>query len=186
VTRHRHRRHGIAAALATGPAFAQADKWPSHTITYIVPFRAGGATDTLARIVAQKLSVALGQPVVIENKPGAGGNIGSDFVAKAKPDGYTILGGTIRSHAINTSLYPNMPYDPVRDFAPITLIGTNANVLIVDPASPARSVQELIAPEKTKPGTLNFASAGNGTSQHLVGERRAGLRDRVLAGDLRS
>jgi tripartite-type tricarboxylate transporter receptor subunit TctC len=163
---------GLVVGLAAGVAGAQGqgDKWPSRPVSYVVPFPAGGTTDILARIIGQKLSAALGQPVVIENKPGAGGNIGSDFVAKAKPDGYTILGGTISSHAINTSLYPKMPYDPVRDFAPVTLIGTNANVLIVPATSPAKSVQELIALAKAKPGTLTFASAGNGTSQHLAGE----------------
>src|SRR5512144_1372727 len=156
---------GAASFSAAGQA-----QWPTKAATYVVPFAVGGNTDTLARIIGQKLSPALGQPVVVENKPGAGGNIGSDFVAKAKPDGYTILGGTISSHAINTSLYPKMPYDPVRDFAPVTLIGTNANVLIVPATSPAKSVQELIALAKAKPGTLTFASAGNGTSQHLAGE----------------
>jgi tripartite-type tricarboxylate transporter receptor subunit TctC len=149
---------------------ASAQTWPSKPITYIVPFPAGGTTDTLARLIGQKLSVALGQPVVVDNKPGAGGNIGSDFVAKAKPDGYTILGGTISSHAINVSLYPKLPYDPVKSFAPIVLIGTNANVLIVNPSSSAKTVKELIDEGKAKPGSLTFASAGNGTSQHLAGE----------------
>jgi tripartite-type tricarboxylate transporter receptor subunit TctC len=122
------------------PVGAQ-DKWPSKPITYIVPFAAGGTTDVLARIIGQKLSIALGQPVVVDNKPGAGGNIGSDFVSKAAPDGYTILGGTISSHAINPSLYPKMPYDAVKSFVPITLIGTNPLVLIVPPSSPVQSLQ---------------------------------------------
>jgi tripartite-type tricarboxylate transporter receptor subunit TctC len=158
----------LATATLAVPASAQT--WPSKPITYIVPFPAGGTTDTLARLIGQKLSVALGQPIVVDNKPGAGGNIGSDFVAKAKPDGYTILGGTISSHAINVSLYPKLPYDPVKSFAPIVLIGTNANVLIVNPSSSAKTVKDLIDEGKAKPGTLTFASAGNGTSQHLAGE----------------
>jgi len=160
----------IAALCAVGaPAFAQ-DKWPSKPIKYIVPFPPGGTTDILARLIGQKLSTALGQPVLVENKAGAGGNIGSDFVAKSAPDGYTILGGTISSHAINVSMYKEMPYDPVKDFVPITLIGTNANVLIVAPSNPAKTAQELIAQAKAKPGSMSFASAGNGTSQHLSGE----------------
>ena len=153
----------------TAPAFAQ-DKWPSKPIKYIVPFPPGGTTDTLARVIAQKLSVSLGQQVLVDNKPGAGGNIGSDFVAKSAPDGYTILGGTISSHAINASMYSKMPYDAVKDFIPITLIGTNANVLIVHPGNPAKNLAEFIAQSKAKPGTVNFASAGSGTSQHLSGE----------------
>jgi len=159
----------LTLMVAAIPVAAQ-DRYPNRPIKYIVPFPPGGTTDVLARILGQKLSAALGQPVVIENKPGAGGNIGSDVVAKSAPDGYTILGGTISSHSINVSLYPNMPYDPIRDFQPITLIGTNANVLIVNPANPARSVPELIAQARAKPGSVNFASAGNGTSQHLSGE----------------
>jgi tripartite-type tricarboxylate transporter receptor subunit TctC len=157
------------AAVTSLPAPAQ-DKWPSKPIKYVVPFPPGGTTDILGRHLAQKLSAALGQPVIIENKPGAGGNIGSDFVAKSPADGYTILGGTISSHSINVSLYKDMPYDPVKDFAPVTLIGTNANVLVVTPSNTAKTLQELIAAGKAKPGSLSFASAGNGTSQHLSGE----------------
>jgi tripartite-type tricarboxylate transporter receptor subunit TctC len=163
---------GFLAAVLTSaipPAAAQAP-WPSKPITYVVPFPAGGTTDTLARIIGQKLSAALGQNVLVDNKPGAGGNIGSDFVAKAKPDGYTILGGTISSHAINASIYPKLAFDPVKNFAPITLIGTNPLVLIVPPDSPAKTVKDLISQAKAKPGTFSFASAGNGTSQHLAGE----------------
>lgn len=159
---------GVACVLAA-PAFAQ-DKWPSKPITYVVPFPAGGTTDILARLIAQKLGPALGTTVIVENRAGAGGNIGSDFVAKAAPDGYTILGGTISSHAINVSLYPKLPYDPVKSFAPVALIGTNANVLVVGAASPYKTVQDLTAAAKAKPGSVSFASAGNGTSQHLSGE----------------
>jgi tripartite-type tricarboxylate transporter receptor subunit TctC len=160
---------GLATSLCAVSAMAQ-DKWPSKPITYIVPFPPGGTTDILARLVAQKLGPALGTTIVIENKPGAGGNIGSDFVAKAAPDGYTILGGTISSHSINASLYPNLPYDPLKSFAQITLIGTNANVLIVGANSPIKSVQDIISISRSKPGSLSFASAGNGTSQHLSAE----------------
>src|SRR5262249_16286335 len=142
----------------------------SKPITYVVPFAPGGNTDTLARIISTKLSTALGQPVVVENKPGAGGNIGSDFVAKAKPDGYTILGGTISSHAINPSAYPKMPDDAVKSFEPIIVIGGGPLVLCVGAESPYKTLQELIAAAKAKPGTISFASPGNGTSPHLAGE----------------
>jgi tripartite-type tricarboxylate transporter receptor subunit TctC len=169
------RRSIIAASLAalalgafTLPAVAQ-DKWPSKPITYVVPFPAGGTTDILARLIAQKLGPALGTTIVVDNRPGAGGNIGSQLVAKAAPDGYTIMGGTISSHAINASLY-KLPYDPLKSFAPITLIGTNPNVLVTNPNSPLKSVKDVIAASKSKPGSLSFASAGNGTSQHLSAE----------------
>lgn len=169
------RRTLIAAslsALALGaivlPAQAQ-DKWPSKPITYVVPFPAGGTTDILARLIGQKLGPALGTTVIIDNRPGAGGNIGSELVARSAPDGYTIMGGTISSHSINASLY-KLPYDPLKSFAPITLIGTNANVLVVNPASPFKSVRELVAAAKANPASLSFASAGNGTSQHLSAE----------------
>jgi tripartite-type tricarboxylate transporter receptor subunit TctC len=162
---------GAVAALASTvlPAGAQAP-WPSKAITYVVPFAPGGNTDTLARLIAQKLSAALGQPVVIENKPGAGGNIGSDFVAKAKPDGHTILGGTISSHAINASVYPKLPYDVIKSFEPVILLGTSPLVLVTGVASPYKSLQDVIAAAKAKPGDLSFASAGSGTSPHLAGE----------------
>jgi len=159
----------LCAATAAAPSYAQ-DKWPSKPITYIVPFAAGGTTDVLARVIANKLGPALGTSVIVDNKPGAGGNIGSDFVAKAAPDGYTILGGTISSHAINVSLYPNMPYDPIKSFQPVTLIGTLPNVLVVNADSPYHNLKELIAAAKAKPEALTFGSSGNGTSQHLSSE----------------
>jgi tripartite-type tricarboxylate transporter receptor subunit TctC len=157
------------AAVTPRTSFAQ-ESWPSKPITYVVPFPAGGTTDTLARLISQKLGPALGTTIMVENRAGAGGNIGSDFVAKAAPDGYTILGGTISSHSINVSLYPKLPYDPIKSFAPITLIGTNANVLVVAASSPYQSVKDIVDAAKAKPGSLSFASAGNGTSQHLSGE----------------
>jgi tripartite-type tricarboxylate transporter receptor subunit TctC len=150
---------------------AAAQPWPSKPIRYVVPFAAGGTTDVLARMLQPELQKALGVAIVIDNKPGAGGNIGSDIVAKAAPDGYTIGGGTVSSHAINVSLYgTQMPYDPVKDFAPIALIAIVPNVLVVNPSVPANNVKELIAYMKANPGKLSFASAGNGTSQHISGE----------------
>lgn len=159
---------GILLAAAASSAAAQ-EKWPSKNISYIVPFAAGGTTDVLGRLIASKLGPALGTVVVVENRPGAGGNIGSDFVAKAAPDGHTLVGGTISSHSINTSLYSKMPYDPVKHFQPVTLIGTLPNVLVVNANSPHRSVQDVIAAAKAKPEAVNYGSSGNGTSQHLSG-----------------
>jgi tripartite-type tricarboxylate transporter receptor subunit TctC len=159
----------LTAVLAASPAQAQ-DKWPSRPITWMVPFAAGGTTDVLGRVIANKLGPALGTTVVVDNKPGAGGNIGSDFVAKAAPDGYTILGGTISSHAINVSLYPNMPYDPVKSFQPVSLIGTLPNVLVVNASSPYKTLDDVIAAARAKSEALTFGSSGNGTSQHLSGE----------------
>ena len=135
-----------------------------------MPFPPGGATDILARAVAQKLTDAWGQPVVVDNRPGAGGNIGSELVAKAAPDGYTLEMGTVGTHAINASLYAKMPYDHVKDFAPVILVAGVPNVLVVNPSLPVNSVQELIAYAKANPGKLNFASSGSGTSIHLSGE----------------
>ena len=155
-------------ALIAGSAFAQT--WPSKPIKYVVPFAPGGSTDILGRTISEKLSVALGQPVVVDNKPGAGGGLGADFVAKAAPDGYTIMGGTISTHAINASLYSNLPYDPVKDFVAVTLLARVPNMLVVNPDVPAKTVAELIALMKANPGKYTFASAGNGTSQHLSGE----------------
>jgi tripartite-type tricarboxylate transporter receptor subunit TctC len=158
----------IAILILAGPARAQ--DYPTKPIHLVVPFAAGGATDVLARLVGERLTASLGQQVVVDNRPGAGGNIGSDLVARAEPDGYTILMGAVGTHAINPSLYPKMPYDPVKDFAPVTLVASVPNVLVVNPEVPAKSVQELIDLAKAKPGELNFASSGNGTSIHLSGE----------------
>ena len=161
----------LIAIIAAGFALqAGAQAWPSKSIAYVVPFAVGGNTDTLARVLGPKLSTALGQPVVIENKPGAGGNIGSDYVAKAKPDGYTILGGTISSHAINPSVYPSMPYDAVKSFEPVILIGSGPLVLAVNADTPYKTLKDVIAAAKDKPGTLAFASPGQGTSPHMAGE----------------
>jgi len=165
--------------IATQAGAQSADNWPTKPITYVVPFAAGGTTDLLGRLIGQRLSQTLGQSIVVENRAGAGGNIGSDYVSKAAPDGYTLLGGTISSHAINVSLYPKMPYDPVKNFQPVALIGTLPNVLVVNASSPWKSVQDVIAAAKAKPGSINFGSSGNGTSQHLAAElfaNMAGLR----------
>jgi tripartite-type tricarboxylate transporter receptor subunit TctC len=158
---------GLLATLASG-AWAQA--YPTKPIRLVVPFPPGGATDILARAVAQKLTDKWGQPVVVDNRPGAGGNIGSELVAKAAPDGYTLEMGTVGTHAINASLYAKMPYDHVKDFAPVILVAGVPNVLEVNPSLPVNTVQELIAYAKANPGKLNFASSGNGTSIHLAGE----------------
>ena len=157
------------SALAAAP-MAGAQAYPAKPIRIVVPFPPGGATDILARAVAQKLTDAWGQAVVVDNRPGAGGNIGSEIVAKAAPDGYTLEMGTVGTHAINASLYAKMPYDHVKDFAPVILVAGVPNVLVVNPTLPVNSVQELIAYAKANPGKLNFASSGSGTSIHLAGE----------------
>ncbi len=157
------------AAVAAPAVYAQAT-FPTKPIRIVVPFPAGGTTDILARAVAQKLTETGGQPVVVDNRPGAGGNIGAELVAKSPPDGYTLLMGTVGTHAINPSLYARMPYDHQKDFAPVILVAGVPNVLVINPAVPANSVQELIAYGKANPGKLNFASSGSGTSIHLAGE----------------
>ncbi|MFJ4292882.1 Bug family tripartite tricarboxylate transporter substrate binding protein [Cupriavidus sp. NPDC089707] len=169
----------LAACVAFGlgalgaPAQAQ-DKWPSRPITWVVPFAAGGSTDIVARTIGQEVSRALGQPVVVENRPGAAGAVGAGYVARAKADGYTLFGGTISTHAINASLYKNLSYDPVKDFEPVSLVGYVPNVLMVNAELPVSNVQELIAYAKKKNG-LSFASSGAGTSTHLAGELFADL-----------
>ena len=157
-------------ALVACAISATAQSWPSKPIRYVVPFPPGGATDIIARAVAVELSKSLGQQVVVDNRAGAGGNIGADIVAKAAPDGYTMLMGTVGTHGINVSLYSKLPYDAVRDFAPVTLVAGVPNVLEVHPSVPATTVKELIAYARANPGKLNFASSGNGTSIHLSGE----------------
>jgi tripartite-type tricarboxylate transporter receptor subunit TctC len=157
----------MAACAATAlPALAQ-DKWPSKPITYIVPFPAGGTTDVLGRLIGQKLGAVLGTTIVVDNRGGAGGSLGSEIAARAAPDGYTLLGGTVSSHAINVSLYPKLGYDPIKSFTPITLIGTNPVVLVVNQASPYKTLADIVAAAKAKK-PLSSASAGSGTSQHLA------------------
>jgi len=160
----------LGLVLALVAALAAAQTYPTKPIRLVVPFPPGGATDILARDVAQKLTEAWGQSVIVDNRPGAGGNIGSELVAKSAPDGYTLEMGTVGTHAINASLYAKMPYDHVKDFTPVILVAGVPNVLVVNPSLPANSVAELIAYAKANPGKLNFASSGNGTSIHLSGE----------------
>ena len=154
---------------ATAPATAQS--YPGRPVRIIVPFPAGGATDIVGRLVAQKLSEAFGQQVIVDNRGGAGGTIGSDLAAKSPPDGYTMLLGTSSTHAVAPSLYSKLPYDPVKDFSPVTLAATATILLAVHPSVPARSVKELISLAKRQPNALSFASSGNGGISHLVGEQ---------------
>jgi len=151
-------------------ATAAAQSYPSKPIRLIVPFVAGGPPDILSRLLGQEMAGALGQPIVVENKPGAGGNLGYELAAKAAPDGYTVLLGSINTHAINPTLYRTLPFDPVKDFTPVTLLALVHNVLVVHPSSPANSVKDLLAQAKAEPGRLTFGSAGNGTTLHLAGE----------------
>ncbi|WP_293853245.1 tripartite tricarboxylate transporter substrate binding protein [uncultured Alsobacter sp.] len=156
----------VAAAAVGRPAFAQ--QWPQRNITLVVPFTPGGSTDILARLIGQKLQAALGQSVVVESRPGAGGSIGADAVAKAAPDGYTLLMGHIGTLAVNPSIYPKLGYDPLASFAHVSMIARVHNVLVANPDVPARSVTELIAHIKANPGKLNYASGGNGSAAHIA------------------
>lgn len=158
------------AAACVLPAVAQTAPWPSKPIRYIVPFAPGGTTDILARVVGEKLGPALGQTIVIDNKAGQGGSAGSAELARAAPDGYTIGGGTISSHAINATLYDKLSYDPATSFEPITMYATQPNVLLVHPSVPANNVRELVALLKANPEKYAYGSAGVGTSQHISGE----------------
>jgi tripartite-type tricarboxylate transporter receptor subunit TctC len=177
---HLTRREAIAAAaslLATTGARAQA-AWPAKTIRIVVGFGPGSTPDLLVRLFASELNKRLGQSVVVENRPGATGNIAADLVAKSAPDGYTLFYGTNTTHAINPSLYARLPFDPVKDFEPITITGKVWNVLLVNPRSVVSEYRTLIAVARTRPGELSFASGGNGTSLHLTGElvkQRLGL-----------
>ena len=149
--------------------------WPVKPITYVVPFTPGGSTDVIGRTLVQKLTDILGQPVIVDNKPGAAGAVGATFAAKAKADGYTLFGGTISTHAINASLYKGLPYDPVKDFEPVVLVATLPNVLIASPTLGVNSVAELVTLLKKDPSKRYFASSGSGTSTHLAGEMFADL-----------
>jgi tripartite-type tricarboxylate transporter receptor subunit TctC len=171
------RRHLLLALAASGmlprPLFAQ-EHWPARPVRVLVPFSPGGTTDLLARALAPELSRVFGQQFIVDNKPGAGGNVGTAEVAKSAPDGYTLLMGTVGTHGINQSLYPKLPFDPIKDFAPITLVAGVPNVLVMNPAKAEalkiHSVPDLIRYAKANPGKLNMASSGNGTSIHLSGE----------------
>ena len=157
---------GVAASLADA---SQAQSYPAKAIRIVVPYPAGGTSDILARSVGQKLSEAWGQPVVVDNKPGANGNVGADIVAKAAPDGYTLLLADIGSLAISPSVYPTLPFDPAKDFAPVTMVAYSPHILVVHPSVPVGSVKELVALAKAKPGKLNFAISGVGGAPHLAG-----------------
>jgi len=156
----------IAAIVAAAPvAWGQA--WPSKPIKIVAPSTPGDAPDVIARLVADKLSIALGQQVVVENKPGAGGVVGSDAVAKAAPDGYTLIMGNAGSHGINAAVYAKLPYDIQRDFAPVSQVAIAPNVMVINPSVPANTVAEFIAYAKARPGKLSYASGGNGSSAHM-------------------
>jgi tripartite-type tricarboxylate transporter receptor subunit TctC len=160
----------VTLAIAAPHAPAAADAYPARPIRFVVAFPPGGGTDIIARSIAQKLSGRLSQQVVVDNRPGAGGNIGTDVVAKSAPDGYTLLMGSAGPLAINASLFASMPFDPIRDLAPVTLAASTPNVLVVHPSLKAATVKELIALAKAHPGEINFASSGHGTPAHLAGE----------------
>ena len=169
------RRHLLLASSATLPLWSNAQSaWPSKPVRIVVPFAAGGTTDILARAIAPELQRVFNQPFIVDNKPGAGGNNGAAEVAKSPADGYTVLMGTVGTHAINPALYPKMPYDHVKDFAPITLVAGVPNVVVMNPASAQKymvaSVADLVRAARANPGKMNVASSGNGTSIHLAAE----------------
>lgn len=162
---------GSALSLAAFHSLASpAEAWPNTSIKWVVPYPPGGTTDMLARVIAVKLGERLGQPIVIENRPGAGGNIGTDYVAKQPANGYTMLMGNIGPISVNPSLYKNLSYDPIKDLAPVTLLLEVPNVLVINPALPIKSVQELIAYGSRQNTSLSYATPGAGTSLHLAGE----------------
>jgi len=160
--------HAIVLALSMTAGGAMAQAWPAKPISLVVPFPPGGTTDVLARALGEKLSQSLGQTVIVENKPGAGATLGADYVAKAKPDGYTLLMGAVH-HTIASSVFRKLPYDFQKDLAPVTTVALVPNVLVVNAATPAKNVAELVALAKAKPGQSTYGSNGNGTAQHLIG-----------------
>ncbi len=168
------RRHILLATTALPLAARAQSAWPSKPVRIVVPFAAGGTTDILARAIAPELQRVFGQPFIVDNKPGAGGNSGAAEVAKSAADGYTLLMGTVGTHAINPALYPKMPYDHLKDFAPVTLVAGVPNVVVMNPASAQKygvhTIADLVRAAKANPGKLNVASSGNGTSIHLSAE----------------
>ena len=154
--------------LALGATHATAQAWPAKPISLVVPFPPGGTTDVLARALAEKLTLSLGQTVIVESKPGAGATLGADFVAKSKADGHTLLMGAVH-HTIASSVYKKLPYDFQKDFAPVTLVAMVPNVLVVNAANPAKAVKDLVAQAKAEPNKVAYGSNGNGTAQHLIG-----------------
>ena len=164
---------GAAVALAVAamlPTMAAAQSFPTKPIRIVVPFPPGGSTDLLARRIGEKLAAVWGQPVVVDNRAGAGGTLGADYVAKSAPDGYTLLMGVTGSNAIANALYPKLPYDVVKDFAPVSLVVSSPLVLVRNPGFAPKTVQEVVAAAKAKPGSISYGSPGNGTSMHLTGE----------------
>ena len=160
----------VAAAVTHATAATAAERaYPTKPIRLVVPYPPGGGNDTVARAIGQKLTEAWGQQVIIDNRPGANGLVAGEIVAKAAPDGYTLFVANIGSHAINPALYPKIPYHPLNDFAPVSLLGTTTNVLVVHPSTAARNVKELVAYAKAKPGQVTYGSNGSGSSQHLAG-----------------
>ena len=160
----------VGMSLLLPAAWVSAQAFPSKPVTIVVPFPAGGALDTVARGIAEQMRTDLGQPVVVDNRAGAGGTLGSGHVARAAPDGYTILLGSVATHAIAAGLYPKLAYDPIGDFAPITQLTSSPLVLTASPQLKAANVAELVAAAKAQPGKLNYASTGNGTALHIAGE----------------
>jgi len=160
----------VATVVALSSLTVFADTYPSKPIRLVVPFAAGGTTDNLGRLLATRLSEKLGQPVVVDNRGGAGGNIGTDLVAKSPADGYTLLLATVSTQSINPSLYKRLPFDPQKDFTPIAPFASVPNILVVNPKLPVKSVSELVAYSKSKPNSLYLGSAGSGTTNHLSGE----------------
>jgi tripartite-type tricarboxylate transporter receptor subunit TctC len=159
----------LIATAALSNAQAQAQAWPSKVIRIVVPFAAGGTSDILARAIGPKLTEAWGQSVIVESRAGANGNVGADYVAKSPPDGYTVLLSDVGALSINPSVYPNMPFDPVKDFAPVIMVSYSPHVLGVHPSVPVNNVKELVEYAKGNPGKLNFANSGNGGAPHLAG-----------------
>jgi tripartite-type tricarboxylate transporter receptor subunit TctC len=159
----------VLAAVAAAPG-ASAQQYPVKPIRIVVPFPPGGFSDVFARIIGSKMNESWGQQVIVDNRPGAGGNIGADIVAKAAPDGYTLVMGTIGTHAINATLFSRLPYDPVRDFTPVAFVVEAEGLLTVHPSLPVRTARDVIALARSKPGELTYASAGAGTTSHLAGE----------------
>src|SRR5688572_10348875 len=159
-----------AALLALVPFAAHSQAFPAKPVKLVIPFPPGGSLDNVGRLLAQKISESWGQTIVVENRPGAGGNVGADAVAKSPADGYTVVMGALSTHAVNPSLYPKMPYDAVKDFAPISNVAITPNVLTVNAGLPVNSLKELIAYAKAHPGKVNFGSGSNGSAGHLAGE----------------
>ena len=160
----------VAGSVESSGVCAQTHAWPARPLRVIVPFAPGGPTDIIGRVMAAKLTEALGQQVVIDNRGGAGGNIAAEQTAKSAPDGHTLMMATIGTHAINLALYAKLPYHPQRDFTPVALVGESPNVLVVHPSVPVKSIRELIALARSKPGRLNYGSSGTGTTVHLSAE----------------